>query len=61
MCDMPKPCKFLSLDSCQKRFLLTYKEADLASHPVVSLVLQVGDAEKILQALGIEDRLLDQT
>ena len=23
-CDMPKPCKFLSLDSCQKRFLWTH-------------------------------------
>ena len=36
-CDMPKPCKFPSLDSCQKRFLWTYKEVDLAPHPVVDL------------------------
>ena len=21
ICDMPEPCKFLSIDSCQKRFL----------------------------------------
>ena len=45
-CDMPKPCTFPSLDSCQKRFLWTLKEVDLASHLVVDLVLQVGDAEK---------------
>ena len=29
-CDMPKPCKFPSLDSCQKRWLWTHKEVDLA-------------------------------
>ena len=28
-CDMPAPCKFPSLDSCQKRFLWTHKEADV--------------------------------
>ena len=32
-------------DSCQKRFLWTHKEVDLAPLPVVGLVLQVGDAE----------------
>ena len=37
--DMPEPCKFPSLDSCQKRFLQTHKEADLALLPVVGLVL----------------------
>ena len=42
-CDMPKPCKFPSLHSCQKRFLWTHKEVNLVPHPVVSLVLQVGD------------------
>ena len=42
---MPEPCEFTSLDSCQKRFLWTYKEVDPAPHPVVDLVLQVGDAE----------------
>ena len=45
-CDMPEPCKFTCLDSCQKRFLWTHEEVDLALHPVVGLVLQVGDAEK---------------
>ena len=25
VCDMPEPCKFPSLDSCQKRFLWTHK------------------------------------
>ena len=52
--DVPEPCKFLSLDSCQKRFLWTYKEVDLAPHPAVGLLLQVGDVEKIPQALGLE-------
>ena len=51
---MPKPRKFPSLDSCQKRFLWTHKEVDLAPHPVVGLVLQVGDAEKFPQALSFE-------
>ena len=35
---MPEPCKFPSLDSCQKRFLWTHEEADRAPHPVVGLV-----------------------
>ena len=29
-CDMPEPCKFPSLDSCQKRILWTHKQADPA-------------------------------
>ena len=37
--NMPESCKFLSLDCCHKRFLWTHKEVDLASHPVVGLVL----------------------
>ena len=51
-CDMPEPGKCPSLESCQKRFLWTHKEVDLAPRPVVGLVLQVGDAEKFPQALG---------
>ena len=51
---MTKPCKFPSLNSCQKRFLWTHKEVDLAPHPVVGLVLEVGDAEKFPCALGFE-------
>ena len=51
---MPELCKFLSLDSCQKRFLWTDKEVDLAPHPVVGLVLQEEDAEKFPQALGFK-------
>ena len=60
-CDMPEPCKFLSLDGCQKRFLWTHKEVDLASHPVIGLLLQVGGAEKFPQALGFKslDLLLE--
>ena len=51
-CDMPETGKFPSLDSCQEQFLWTHKEVDLAPHPVVGLVLQVGDTEKFPQALG---------
>ena len=51
-CDMPEPCKFPSLDSCQNRSLWTHKEVDLAPHPAVGVVLQEGDAEKYPQALG---------
>ena len=53
-CDMPEPCKFPSLDSCQKRFLWTHKEVDLAPHPVIDFMLHVGDVEKFLLALGFE-------
>ena len=42
-CDKSEPCKFPSPDSCQKRL-----------HPVVGLVLQVGDAQKFPQTLGFE-------
>ena len=54
VCCVPKPCKFLSLDSCQRRFLWTHKEVDLAWHPVIGLVLQVGDVEKFPQAFGFK-------
>ena len=53
-CDMLEPCKFPSLDSCKKRFLCNHKEVYLATHPVVGLVLQVGDAEKFLTDLVIK-------
>ena len=53
-CDMPEPSKFPSLDSCQKRFLRTHEAVDLAPHPVVGLVPQVGNAEKFPQVLGFE-------
>ena len=55
--DMPEPCKFWSLDCCQKRFLWTHKEVDHAPHPVVGLVLQVGDTEKFPHALRLESLL----
>ena len=51
-CNMPEPCKFPSLDTCQKRFLWTHKEVDLAPHSVVGLVLQVGDMEKFPSPLA---------
>ena len=53
-CDMPDSCKFPSLDICQKRFLWTHKEVDLAPHPVVGLLLRVGDTEKFPHALNFE-------
>ena len=53
-CSMPEPCKFPSFDSCQKRFLWTHKEIDLAPHLVFGLVLQVGDAGMFPQALGFK-------
>ena len=54
VCDVPEPYKFLSLDSCQKRFLWTHKEVELPQHPVVGLVLQVGNWEKFPHALSFE-------
>ena len=53
-CDMPEPCKFLSLDSCEKRSLRTHKEVNLATHPVSSLVLQIGDRESYLLRLVLK-------
>ena len=47
-------CKFPSLDSCQKRFLWTHREADLAPHSVIGLVLKEEDTGKFSQALGFE-------
>ena len=52
--DMPKPCKFSSLDSCQKRFLWAQKEVEHSLHTAIGLTLQVGDAEKFSQVLGLE-------
>ena len=52
-CDMSDPCHLPSLDSCQKRFLWTHKDFELAPYPVVGLVLQVGDTEKFPYALGL--------
>ena len=37
VCDMLEPCKFPSLGSCQKRFLWTHMEVDLAPHQTLSL------------------------
>ena len=53
-CDMPQPSKFLSLDSCQRRFLWAHKEADLALSPVAGFLLQVEDAKKFPWAVGFK-------
>ena len=39
-CDMPKPCKFLSLDCCQKKFLEAHKKVDLVLHLVAGHVFK---------------------
>ena len=54
VCHMPEPCEFPSLESCQKMFMWSHKEADLAPHSVVCLVLREEDVEKFPQALGFE-------
>ena len=48
-CDMPGPCKFPSLGSCQKMWTL-------APHLVVGLVLQVGGAQTFPHTVGFESR-----
>ena len=50
----PNHAKFLSLDTCQKRFLCIHKEVGLTPHPVVGLVLQVEDTEKFPLAPDLE-------
>ena len=44
----------VSLDRCQKRFLWTHKEVDLALHPVIVLVFEVGDTEMFPWVLSFE-------
>ena len=51
---LPEPCEFSSLDSWHKRFLKVHKAINLARHPFVGLVIQVDDAEKFPQGLGLE-------
>ena len=51
---MPKPCECPFLDGCQKRFLWARKEVDLALHPVIALLPQVGVMVKFFQALGLD-------
>ena len=48
--DKPIPCKFPSLDSCQKRFMWAPKAVDAAPHQVTGLVLHVEDVEKFFKA-----------
>ena len=58
VCDMPKPSKFPSLDSCKKRFLWTHKEVDLAPHPVVGLVQPTICAEQVPSLHRVASRYL---
>ena len=57
-CDMPEPCKFPCLDSCQKRFLWTHKEVDLAPHPVVGPTVDPGLNRKISLAVCVTQTCL---
>ena len=43
--DMPKPCKFPSLDNCPKALQWAHKLVDIAAYPVVGLVFQGEDAK----------------
>ena len=43
------------MTAARKRFLWAHKEVDFASHPVVGLVLQVRDVEKLPQALSLKN------
>lgn len=45
-----------SVDHRQTKFLWAHKEADLAPHLVIGLMLQVGDAVTFPQALGLYSR-----
>ena len=47
-CDRPEPCKFPSLDSCQKSFLWTYKEVDLLRMRLKFLLSMCGHQQQIL-------------
>ena len=51
---MPASCEFPSLDSCLKGFLWAHKILDLAPHPVVGLVFQLGDSEKFSPEFEVE-------
>ena len=51
----PKQASFCLL-TVARRSSCGPKEVDLAPHPVVGLVLQVGDTEKFPQALGYESQ-----
>ena len=51
---MPGPYEFPSLDSCHRRFLWINEEVDLVLHPVVGLVIQVQNAEKLSRAFCLE-------
>ena len=44
---MPEPCKFRSLDRCQRSLLWTYKEINFAAYLVVGLVFQAEDAKNV--------------
>ena len=53
-CNIPEPCKFPSLNSCQVPVDPQGKEVYLAPHPAIGLVFQVGDTEKFPHAVGFK-------
>ena len=58
---MPEQCEFPSLNSCQKRFLWAHMDTDIAPHPVIGLVLQVGDADMLLRHLVSKAWIISQS
>ena len=53
-CDMSKPCKFLSLDSCQQRFLWTYVVDRVLKHNYLYVDIVMGDRYSVQNLLGHE-------
>ena len=56
--DMPEPCEFPSLDSCQKRFL--WSHIVLFPHLVVDLAIQPGDMEMFPLSIGLDNFVSQQ-
>ena len=57
VCGVPEPCMFSSLDSCQMRFLWTYKEVDLASlSPHYQCLRHDLDIDAFTSAVGDQHR-----
>ena len=53
-CDMPEPCKFPSLDGCQKGSCGPTRKLSFLCTQSFALCSKKGDAEKFPHALGFE-------
>ena len=56
-CDIPDPCKFLYLDSCQKRSLWIHKEVGLAPHQLTRLTRGLTTETKIAYVNSLSMRV----